>query len=89
MIAAVADGVGGHLGGREAAELSVRRFIQDFYSVPETLGPRRAAARVLEATNSWIHAQGHLEVRQVSRLLSHLHRTPSENERSLVGRGIR
>ena len=61
VIAAVADGVGGHLGGREAAELSVRSFIQDFYSVPETLGPRRAAARVLEATNSWIHAQGHLD----------------------------
>ena len=58
VIAAVADGVGGHKGGREAAETSVRGFIEAYSALPETLGAQRAAARALEAVNSWIYAQG-------------------------------
>ena len=58
ILAAVADGVGGHKGGRVASELTVRSFIDGFYALPETLGPRIAAFRALEAINSWIHAQG-------------------------------
>lgn len=61
IVAAVADGVGGYKGGREAAELTVRSFIDAFYSLPETLGIRRRAARGLEAVNGWIHAQGHVD----------------------------
>src|SRR5262249_22435006 len=34
------------------------------------------------------HAQGHLVVRQVIRLLPKFHRTPGENDRGLVGPGI-
>ena len=58
VAAVVADGVGGHKGGREAAETAVRSFIDGYYSLPETLGVARAAARALESANSWIHAQG-------------------------------
>lgn len=58
VVAAVADGVGGYKGGREAAELTVRCFIDAYYSLPETLGVQRLASRALEAANSWIHAQG-------------------------------
>ena len=58
IVAAVADGVGGHKGGREAAETTVRSFLDAYYSMPETLGVQRAAARALETANSWIHAQG-------------------------------
>jgi len=58
IVAAVADGVGGYKGGREAAELAVRCFIDAFCSLPETLGARLRASRALEAVNSWIHAQG-------------------------------
>lgn len=63
IVAAVADGVGGHKGGREAAELTVRCFFDAYYSLPETLGVRRIAARALEATNSWIYAQGRVDSR--------------------------
>ncbi|MBI5318747.1 MAG: bifunctional protein-serine/threonine kinase/phosphatase [Bradyrhizobium sp.] len=59
VVAAVADGVGGYRGGREAAEIAVRCFIDAYYSLPETMGVRRRAARALEAANSWIYAQGH------------------------------
>ena len=57
-VAALADGVGGAKGGREAAELAVRSFIDGYMGLPETLGPQRAGARALEAANAWIHAQG-------------------------------
>ena len=58
VIAAVADGVGGHAGGREAAELTVRSFIDAYCGLPETLGAQRRAARALAAVNGWIHAMG-------------------------------
>ena len=61
VVAAVADGVGGHKGGREAAEIAVRSFIDAYYSLPETLGVRRRAARALEAANGWIYGQGRVD----------------------------
>ncbi|MDE3175286.1 MAG: bifunctional protein-serine/threonine kinase/phosphatase [Pseudomonadota bacterium] len=57
IVAAIADGVGGHKGGRQAAELTVRGFIEGYVAQPATLGAQRAAARALEAINQWIHAQ--------------------------------
>jgi len=61
VVAAVADGVGGHKGGRAAAETAVRAFIDGYYAQPETLGVARAAARSLEAANSWIAAQARVD----------------------------
>ena len=60
-VAAIADGVGGAKGGREAAELTVRCFFDGFFNLPGTLGVRQAAARSLDAVNSWIVAQGHAD----------------------------
>lgn len=54
----VADGVGGHKGGRVAAELTVGSFLEGYYSLPDTLGIETLAARSLAAVNSWIHTQG-------------------------------
>ncbi|HEX4890577.1 MAG TPA: protein kinase [Alphaproteobacteria bacterium] len=58
FIAAVADGVGGAKGGREAAELSVRSFFDGFHAQPESLSVEQAAARTLTAINRWTLAQG-------------------------------
>ncbi|MEJ2654752.1 MAG: bifunctional protein-serine/threonine kinase/phosphatase [Acidihalobacter sp.] len=55
---ALADGMGGTSGGRVAAELAVRGFLEAYYQSPATLSPLRAAARALEAVNGWLHAQG-------------------------------
>lgn len=58
FMAAVADGCGGCKGGRTAAELCVRSFMEAYYSLPETLGIQQLAARALGAINGWIHALG-------------------------------
>jgi serine/threonine protein phosphatase PrpC len=59
VVAAIADGIGSTKGGRVAAETTVRGFLEGFCELPETLEVKRAGAKVLEALNSWIHAQGH------------------------------
>ncbi len=58
IVAAIADGIGGAMGGRVAAETAVRGFLDGFCDLPETMEVRRAAASVLNALNGWIYAQG-------------------------------
>ena len=59
VVAAIADGIGSTKGGREAAEIAVRGFLDGFCDLPETIEVQRAAATVLNALNGWIHSQGH------------------------------
>ncbi|OGI56829.1 MAG: protein phosphatase [Candidatus Muproteobacteria bacterium RBG_19FT_COMBO_61_10] len=63
ILAVIADGVGGGMGGREAAETTTRGFIDAYYSLPGTLGVDRAAARALSAMNRWVYAQGRQDTR--------------------------
>ena len=58
LLAAVADGVSGNDGGREAAEYTVRGLLADYYATPDTWPVTKALDRVLQATNSWIQRQG-------------------------------
>jgi serine/threonine protein phosphatase PrpC len=58
IVAAISDGIGSTKGGREAAEIAVRGFLDGFCDLPETMEVRRAGAIVLDALNGWIHSQG-------------------------------
>jgi serine/threonine protein phosphatase PrpC len=58
IVTAIADGVGGAKGGRVAAEMAVRGFLDGFCDLPETMEVRRAGARILNSLNNWIYAQG-------------------------------
>jgi serine/threonine protein phosphatase PrpC len=58
VLAAVADGLGGGPAGRQAAEATVRGFVEAYEGLPRTLGVDRAASRALTAMNRWIHAEG-------------------------------
>jgi serine/threonine protein phosphatase PrpC len=62
LVAAIADGMGGGPAGRLAAETTVRGFLDGYFSLPETLGVDRAAARALSAMNRWVHAQGRQDI---------------------------
>jgi serine/threonine protein phosphatase PrpC len=55
---AIADGIGGAKGGRVAAEMAVRGFLDGLWDVPDTMEMQRAAARILNALNRWMHTQG-------------------------------
>jgi serine/threonine protein phosphatase PrpC len=58
LIAAIADGVSGSEGGREAAEYSVRGLLADYYATPDTWPVTQSLDRVLQALNSWVQKQG-------------------------------
>ncbi|TXI72440.1 MAG: bifunctional protein-serine/threonine kinase/phosphatase [Dechloromonas sp.] len=58
VIAAVADGIGGHRGGREAAEYTVRGLLADYFATPDTWGVPRAVETVSTALNRWVIAEG-------------------------------
>ncbi len=58
VIAAVADGIGGHKGGREAAEYTVRGLLADYYATPDTWAVPRAIETVTTALNRWVIAEG-------------------------------
>lgn len=58
VIAAVADGVGGHQGGREAAEYTVRGLLSDYFATPDTWSVPRAVDAVAGALNRWVIAEG-------------------------------
>jgi serine/threonine protein phosphatase PrpC/tRNA A-37 threonylcarbamoyl transferase component Bud32 len=57
VLAAVADGIGGHKGGREAAEYSVRGLLADYFSTPDTWSVPRAIETVTTALNRWVMAE--------------------------------
>lgn len=57
-VVALADGMSGAKGGRVAAELAVRGFLDAYYGLPETLGPEIAAARALDSIHRWVHQIG-------------------------------
>ncbi len=58
IIAAVADGIGGHRGGREASEYTVRGLLSDYFATPDTWGVPRAIETVTTALNRWVISEG-------------------------------
>jgi len=54
VLAALADGVSGGVGGREAAESTVRGLLADYYATPDTWTVPHALDRVLQAVNQWL-----------------------------------
>ena len=58
LLAALSDGMGGTKGGRVAAELAVRGFIDGCLGMPATIGIARIGARAADAVNRWVHTLG-------------------------------
>jgi serine/threonine protein phosphatase PrpC len=60
-VVAIADGVSFGRGGRAAAELAVRSFIQACHEMNPTAGVARNAARAMAAFNSWLHSAAQID----------------------------
>lgn len=58
LIAAIADGVSGNDGGRQASEYTVRGLLTDYYATPDTWPITQALDRVIKAINGWVQKQG-------------------------------
>ena len=54
---ALADGISSSPVAREAAESAVKGFLSDYYCTSEAWSVKTSAQRVIDATNSWLHAQ--------------------------------
>ncbi|WP_341675605.1 bifunctional protein-serine/threonine kinase/phosphatase [Niveibacterium sp. SC-1] len=57
LVAALADGVGGHANGREASEFTVRSLLSDYYATPDTWSVPQALEKVIGAANRWLVGQ--------------------------------
>ncbi len=53
----LADGISSSSVSRIAAESAVKSFLTDYYCTSESWSVKTSAQRVLEAANSWLHAQ--------------------------------
>lgn len=58
LVVVVADGVSAAEAGKEASELCVKNFINDYFSTPETWEVKTAAHRVLVSLNRWLFSKG-------------------------------
>lgn len=54
---ALADGISSSSVGHIASESAIKGFLSDYYCTSDAWSVKRSAQRVLEATNSWLHAQ--------------------------------
>ena len=61
IIAAVADGVGGAMAGRIAAELGVRSFIDGYRAQNPLVGIAVGATRAVTGFNRWLHESGRID----------------------------
>ncbi|HVL01500.1 MAG TPA: protein phosphatase 2C domain-containing protein, partial [Dongiaceae bacterium] len=58
IVAAIADGVSAAEAGREASEIAVKGFINDYYSTPDSWSVKQSAHKVLIALNRWLYGRG-------------------------------
>ncbi|MCG6969566.1 MAG: bifunctional protein-serine/threonine kinase/phosphatase [Gammaproteobacteria bacterium] len=54
---ALADGISSSEVSQIASETSVKGFLEDYFSTPESWTVKTSVHRVLQATNSWLYAQ--------------------------------
>ena len=54
----MADGVSAADAGKEAAEICVQGFLNDYYSTPDTWQVKTASHRVISALNRWLYSEG-------------------------------
>lgn len=57
----LADGVSASEGGKEASQIAVRQFLDDYFSTPDSWTVKHAATKVLGALNLWLYNQGQRE----------------------------
>ncbi len=55
---AIADGVSASEGGKEASQVAVKQFLEDYFSTPDSWTVKHAATKILGTLNLWLYNQG-------------------------------
>lgn len=63
LVCAIADGMGSCERAQEASEHTVKCFLNDYLSTPETWSVKSSGAKVLTAINSWLLSNGGVDSR--------------------------
>ena len=72
LAAAIADGMSGCEDGKQASQCCIVSFLSDYYSTPDSWTVKKAAQKILSATNSWLYSQGHQHFESQKGLVSTL-----------------
>jgi len=59
IVAVIADGVSSSEAGGEASKYSVKSFLNDYFSTPESWTVKTAGQKILTALNRWLYGQGY------------------------------
>lgn len=54
---AIADGMSAAEGGREASQMSIQMFLDDYFSTPESWSVKRSVTKVMSSLNGWLFSQ--------------------------------
>lgn len=68
----IADGASGSEGGKEASELCIRSFLEDYYCTHDSWTIETSVGRVLTATNRWLYSQAQARFQSEHGLVSTL-----------------
>jgi serine/threonine protein phosphatase PrpC len=60
VAAAIADGMSSSEGGKEASNICVAGFLNDYFSTPDSWTVKTSATKVLGALNRWLYSQGEM-----------------------------
>jgi len=58
VAAVIADGMSSSEGGKEASQVCVTGFLNDYFSSPESWTVKTSGAKILSAINRWLYGQG-------------------------------
>ncbi len=54
---AIADGMSAAEGGKEASQMSVQMFLDDYFSTPDSWSVKRSVTKVMSSLNGWLFSQ--------------------------------
>ncbi len=54
---AIADGMSAAEGGKEASQMSIQMFLDDYFSTPESWTVKRSVTKVMSSLNGWLFSQ--------------------------------
>jgi serine/threonine protein kinase len=58
IAAVIADGVSASEGGKEASEICVQGFLNDYFSTPDSWSVKKSGGVVFNALNRWLYSRG-------------------------------